>query len=75
PFLRLNVPSENGRVGGKVVFARDLGAHNELLRPRFGERSWYRYVPRRGPGDSSPVFERYDQSDAPVAAAAANANP
>jgi hypothetical protein len=59
PFLRLNRPAANGRVDGSVIFVRDLGAHNEVLRARFGDRRWYRYVPRRGPGDDSPVFVPY----------------
>ena len=34
-----------GRLGGAVVFARDLGRRNELLRSRFGDRLWMRYRP------------------------------
>lgn len=34
----------DGRLGGRVVYARDFGARNELLRDRFGDRRWY--VPR-----------------------------
>jgi hypothetical protein len=30
-----------GRLGGKVVYARDFGARNSLLRDRFGDREWY----------------------------------
>jgi hypothetical protein len=30
-----------GRLGGKVVYARDFGARNSLLRDRFGDRDWY----------------------------------
>jgi hypothetical protein len=33
-----------GRLTGRVVFARDLGARDTLLRARFGDRKWYRYV-------------------------------
>jgi hypothetical protein len=32
----------DGRLGGPVVFAIDYGARNELLRARFGNRTWYR---------------------------------
>jgi hypothetical protein len=59
PFLRLNRPAASGRVDGSVIFVRDLGAHNEVLRERFGDRGWYRYAPRRGPGDHSPAFVPY----------------
>lgn len=31
----------SGAVGGSVVYARDFGARNELLRERFGNRDWY----------------------------------
>jgi hypothetical protein len=30
-----------GRIGGDVVYARDFGARNELLRDRFPDRAWY----------------------------------
>jgi hypothetical protein len=30
-----------GRLGGRVVYARDFGARNALLRDRFGDRAWY----------------------------------
>lgn len=33
----------DGHVGGNIVWARDLGPKNRLLRERFGDRSWYRY--------------------------------
>jgi hypothetical protein len=42
-FLARQHVERDGRIGGDVVFARDLGARNELLRPRFGDRTWYRY--------------------------------
>jgi hypothetical protein len=32
----------DGRLGGNVVYAADLGEHNEVLRGRFGDRAWYR---------------------------------
>jgi hypothetical protein len=31
-----------GRLGGRVVYARDFGERNALLRDRFGDRDWYR---------------------------------
>jgi hypothetical protein len=30
-----------GRLGGDVVFARDFGSRNEMLRDRFGDRDWF----------------------------------
>lgn len=30
-----------GHLGGAVVYARDFGDRNELLRDRFGDRAWY----------------------------------
>jgi hypothetical protein len=52
---------ERDRIGGKVVFARDMGDRNELLRDRFDGRSWYRYrVPHmRAPGGDA--FVAYDR--------------
>jgi hypothetical protein len=41
PFARFD---DAGRVGGAVVWARDLGARDTLLVARFGNRRWYRYV-------------------------------
>jgi hypothetical protein len=32
----------NGRLGGPVVYARDFGARNEMLRAEYGDRAWYR---------------------------------
>ena len=37
PYIALDA---SGRLGGDVVFARDFGARNELLRNRFGDREW-----------------------------------
>ena len=59
PFLTLNRVGPDGRVGGDVVFVRDLGARNDELRARFGDRTWYRYRPRRSSADTSPSFVRY----------------
>jgi hypothetical protein len=38
PYLQLDA---DGAIAGDVVFARHLGARNELLRKRFGDRRWY----------------------------------
>jgi hypothetical protein len=32
----------DGRLGGDVIYAMDLGAHNDVLRERFRDRTWYR---------------------------------
>jgi len=58
-FLARQHVQRDGRIGGDIVYARDLGARNERLRARFGERTWYRYRPARGLDDSSRVFLRY----------------
>jgi hypothetical protein len=44
-FLARATLDSAGRLGGAVVFARDLGRRNELLRSRFGDRLWMRYRP------------------------------
>lgn len=49
----------NGRLAGRVVYARDFGAANQKLLGRFGERTWYRFRPRTGPDDRGPVFVPY----------------
>jgi hypothetical protein len=58
-FLARQQVGLDGRVGGAVVFARDLGGHNEVLRERFGGRRWYRYRPGRSASDTMPVFLPY----------------
>ena len=58
-FLAKQSFDADGRVGGNVVFVRDMGARNELLRARFGDRTWYRYRPGSGPGDTNRVLVPY----------------
>lgn len=58
-FLARQSVGSDGRIGGNVVFARDLGRRNELLRERFGNRAWYRYRPAGGLSDTSRVFLPY----------------
>ena len=41
-YLPRNVTDAGGRLGGDVVYARDFGRRNALLRERFGARAWYR---------------------------------
>jgi hypothetical protein len=59
-FLGRQEIDSAGRVGGEIVFARDLGPRNELLRERFGDRTWYRYRAPRDLADRGPVFVRYE---------------
>lgn len=41
-FLPLETPDAHGRLGGSVIYARDHGDRNALLRARFADRAWYR---------------------------------
>lgn len=59
PFLQYEGWDSGGRLGGRVVFARDFGSRNNLLLSRFGDRTWYRYRPRTGPRDTAPIFVPY----------------
>lgn len=52
PFFPSNRIGADGRVGGNVVYVLDLGAHNEVLRARFGDRTWYRFGPHLRRGES-----------------------
>jgi hypothetical protein len=49
PFFAANEIGADGRLGGDVVYALDLGAHNEAVRSRFGDRTWYRFGTRLTP--------------------------
>src|SRR6185436_10184825 len=57
-FLSQQEIDTDGHVGGRIVFARDLGPRNELLKDRFGDRTWYRYRAPAGLDDRRPVFVR-----------------
>ena len=41
-YLPRNATDAEGRLGGDVVYARDFGQRNALLRERFAGRTWYR---------------------------------
>ena len=41
-YLPRNATDRDGRLSGDVVYARDFGVRNALLRERFGARAWYR---------------------------------
>ncbi len=53
-FLPYATFDPTGGIGGDVVFVRDLGVHNEALRQRFGDRTWYRYRRDGGPNAFEP---------------------
>ena len=53
PALPLEPIGPSGRLEGDVIYAADLGEHNEALRKRFGDRTWYRLVLARA-ADGSP---------------------
>ena len=60
-FLREQAVGRDGRLGGTVVWARDLGARDTLLRAEFGDRRWYRYLPGRSldePAHFVPLADR-----------------
>ena len=41
-YLPRNATDRDGRLSGDVLYARDFGPRNALLRQRFGSRAWYR---------------------------------
>jgi len=54
PFLPANTIGPDGRVGGNVVYVLDLGSHDEALRARFGDRTWYTFGPEHArPGEAT----------------------
>jgi len=55
-FLAEQRVGPDGRVGGDVVFVRDLGAANAGLRARFPNRVWYRYRQPAGLRDERSPF-------------------
>ena len=59
PFFPANAIDAQGRISGDVVYVLDLGAHNEVLRSRFGDRTWYRLGVRLSSGDSLPTLVPY----------------
>jgi hypothetical protein len=59
PFFPRNTIEPDGRVGGNIVYVLDLGAHDEALRARFGDRTWFRFGPHLTRGDSTPTFTPY----------------
>lgn len=60
PFFAANSVDADGRVGGEVVYALDLGDHNEALRLRFADRRWYRATTRAVAGRVIVSVTPYD---------------
>jgi hypothetical protein len=54
-----------GRLGGKVVYARDFGERNALLRDRFGDRDWYAARVERRDDTLAVTLERLPPASAP----------
>jgi hypothetical protein len=65
-FLSHQEIEPDGRIGGNVVFVRDFGSRNELLRARYGDRTWYRYRAASEHGDAPATFVRIDSPEATV---------
>ncbi len=59
PFFPANTFDSTGHLNGNVIYALDLGNHDEALRARFGDRSWYRFGQRIVAGDSTPTLRPY----------------
>ena len=59
PFFPANTIDSTGHLGGNVVYALDLGNHDEALRARFGDRTWYRFGQRMASGDGIPTLRPY----------------
>jgi len=49
PALPLEPIGPDGRLDGDVIYAADLGEHNDVLRKRFGGRWWYRMTSEKQP--------------------------
>lgn len=59
PMLLLNRIDADGRIAGDAIYVMDLRDRNEILRGRFGSRTWYRYeIPRDRP-DTAPILVPY----------------
>ena len=62
-FLSHQEIGPDGRVGGPVVFVRDFGERNELLRSRYGDRTWYRYRAASLDGTTPAAFVRVETKE------------
>jgi hypothetical protein len=54
-MLPLEQLDDSGRLAGNVIYARDMGARNERLRTRFGDRAWYVASATKAAGDTLRV--------------------
>jgi hypothetical protein len=63
PFYPANRIGPDGRIGGDVIYAMDLGEHDEVLRARFGDRTWYRFGPHSSRGDRVPRITPYTRTE------------
>jgi hypothetical protein len=54
PYLYLNAPA----LDGDVVWARELGEADAVLRRLYPDRSFYRYAPANG--GTAPVFTKIE---------------
>ena len=59
PMLLLNRVDAAGRIAGDAIYVMDLRDRNEILRERFGNRTWYRYEIPRDRADTVPVLVPY----------------
>jgi hypothetical protein len=59
PMLLLNRLDGAGRIAGDAIYVMDLRDRNEILRERFGNRTWYRYEIPRDRADTVPVLVPY----------------
>jgi hypothetical protein len=60
PALPLEPIDATGRIDGDVIYVADLGNHNSVLVPRFGDRAWYRLaVTTDSANRLSPVLVPY----------------
>ena len=59
PFFPANTFDAEGHLAGNVVYALDYGNHDEALRARFGDRTWYRFGERMAAGDTIPTLRPY----------------
>ena len=60
-FLERQHFDRDGRAGGDVVFAREMGPRDSILIPRFGNRVWYRYVVPSDLSDTTAAFKPYEK--------------
>jgi hypothetical protein len=63
PALPLEPIGPDGRLDGDIIYAADLGEHNDVLRKRFGARRWYRMTSAEAPdGTLRAVVSPYPTS-------------